>query len=202
MQKTLLQFLDARYPNKSYGLSRKQAAYLKIQYPLLRGWVRMYGNDVLTEGDQEALSQLNDLTAKAERKTAKAERKLARALAKKERRAKRAKAAGVSPKFPKVEAQRKPKLPAKVAASSDEFLQTYEWRRVRMLAIKKYGARCQCCGASPDTGAVINVDHIKPRRFFPELALDLENLQVLCSPCNHGKGNWDMTDWRMNANVS
>ena len=65
-----------------------------------------------------------------------------------------------------------------------------------MLALKKHGAVCACCGASPATGAVMNVDHIKPRRLFPELALDVDNLQVLCEPCNHGKGNWDMTDWR------
>ena len=42
----------------------------------------------------------------------------------------------------------------------------------------------------------MNVDHIKPRRLFPDLALSLDNLQVLCHECNHGKGNWDMTDWR------
>lgn len=79
---------------------------------------------------------------------------------------------------------------------SSDFLQSYEWRRVRMEALKKYGRTCQCCGASPATGAVMNVDHIKPRRIFPQLALDLDNLQVLCHECNHGKGNWDMTDWR------
>lgn len=80
--------------------------------------------------------------------------------------------------------------------ASVEFLSTYEWRRVRMEALKKYGARCQCCGATPATGAVINVDHIKPRKLFPQLALSVDNLQVLCHECNHGKGNWDMTDWR------
>lgn len=80
--------------------------------------------------------------------------------------------------------------------ASKEFLYTYEWRRVRMEALKKYGARCQCCGATPALGAVMNVDHIKPRALFPALALDVDNLQVLCSDCNHGKGNWDMTDWR------
>ena len=83
-----------------------------------------------------------------------------------------------------------------VRVESDAFLQTYEWRRVRMEALKKYGPVCQCCGASPATGAVINVDHIKPRKLFPHLALDVNNLQILCNPCNHGKGNWDMTDWR------
>jgi hypothetical protein len=81
---------------------------------------------------------------------------------------------------------------------TDAFLSSYEWRRVRMEALKKYGPVCQCCGASPATGAVINVDHIKPRRVFPELALTVENLQILCHECNHGKGNWDMTDWRVN----
>lgn len=40
------------------------------------------------------------------------------------------------------------------------------------------------------------LDHIKPRRLFPELALVVENLQVLCGDCNEGKGNWDMTDAR------
>lgn len=83
-----------------------------------------------------------------------------------------------------------------IHTSSDAFLMTYEWRKVRMEALKKYGARCQCCGATPAHGAVMNVDHIKPRKLFPHLALDLNNLQVLCHDCNHGKGNWDMTDWR------
>ncbi len=79
---------------------------------------------------------------------------------------------------------------------SNEFLMTYEWRKLRMEALKLHGSTCQCCGASPKTGAVMNVDHIKPRKLFPELALDINNLQVLCSECNHGKGNWDQTDWR------
>lgn len=87
-------------------------------------------------------------------------------------------------------------LPAAANPASDAFLQTYEWRRVRMQVLKRDGAMCACCGASRDTGAVMHVDHIKPRKLFPHLALDLGNLQVLCHECNHGKGNWDMTDWR------
>lgn len=81
-------------------------------------------------------------------------------------------------------------------ANHTDFLTSYEWRKLRMLALKKYGPKCQCCGASPTSGAIIHVDHIKPRRYHPELALDINNLQVLCQDCNHGKGAWDDTDWR------
>ena len=92
------------------------------------------------------------------------------------------------------------KLPSQRRVSIDpnapDFLQSYEWRAIRMEVLRKYGPRCMCCGATPDHGAVMNVDHIKPRRLFPHLALDIDNLQVLCHECNHGKGNWDMTDWR------
>jgi 5-methylcytosine-specific restriction endonuclease McrA len=76
------------------------------------------------------------------------------------------------------------------------FLSSYKWRKLRMVALKKHGPRCQCCGATPEIGAVMNVDHIKPRKKYPELALDIENLQILCGACNHGKSNWDETDWR------
>jgi len=80
--------------------------------------------------------------------------------------------------------------------SSNSFLNTYAWRKLRMEALKKYGSKCMCCGATPATGAVMNVDHIKPRKLFPSLALNIDNLQILCHECNHGKGNWDRTDWR------
>jgi 5-methylcytosine-specific restriction endonuclease McrA len=80
--------------------------------------------------------------------------------------------------------------------SSDGFLQSYEWRSVRMKVLVRDGAVCACCGATREDGVKLHVDHIKPRKLFPELALDLDNLQVLCEVCNHGKGNWDMTDWR------
>ena len=79
---------------------------------------------------------------------------------------------------------------------TDEFLKSYEWRKLRMQVLVKYGARCQCCGATAKDGVRIHVDHIKPRKKFPELALVVANLQVACEVCNHGKGNWDETDWR------
>ena len=87
-------------------------------------------------------------------------------------------------------------LPSTPSVTSKSFLESFEWRRLRMEALKKYSPRCMCCGATPKDGAVMNVDHIKPRKLFPNLALDINNLQILCHECNHGKGNWDQTDWR------
>ena len=79
---------------------------------------------------------------------------------------------------------------------TDDFLRTYEWRRIRMVVLKRDKAICACCNATRESGLRMHVDHIKPRKLFPHLALDVNNLQILCEVCNHGKGNWDMTDWR------
>lgn len=80
--------------------------------------------------------------------------------------------------------------------NDDEFYSSWEWKRVRYEALKKYGAKCMLCGATAEDGAKICVDHIKPRSRFPELQFDVNNLQVLCNDCNMGKGAWDETDWR------
>lgn len=87
-------------------------------------------------------------------------------------------------------------LKTQPSATGPDFLQSKSWKRLRLQALNLHGRRCQVCGASPQTGAVLNVDHVMPRRLFPHLALDINNLQVLCADCNEGKGNWDMTDAR------
>lgn len=78
---------------------------------------------------------------------------------------------------------------------SHRFLSSFEWKRLRMQAFNTYGNRCQCCGADART-TTLNVDHIKPRYTHPELQLDINNLQILCSDCNKGKGNWLVKDYR------
>lgn len=78
----------------------------------------------------------------------------------------------------------------------DSFLYSREWKEVRYRALRMSKGRCECCGRGSDDGVVLHVDHIKPRHKFPELALSLSNLQVLCAACNLGKGGWDDTDWR------
>jgi 5-methylcytosine-specific restriction endonuclease McrA len=81
--------------------------------------------------------------------------------------------------------------------ASREFLDTYEWAKVRYQVLLKYRDKpCMACGRGPKQGIWLNVDHIKPRKTHPHLSLDINNLQILCHECNKGKGNWDSTDWR------
>lgn len=70
------------------------------------------------------------------------------------------------------------------------------WRSLRYRVLAKSNRRCECCGASPMTGAVLHVDHIKPRSTHPHLELDPNNMQILCEVCNLGKSNSDDTDFR------
>ena len=51
---------------------------------------------------------------------------------------------------------------------------------------------CRLCGATRDD-AVLEVDHIVPRSKGG--TNDMDNLQVLCRPCNQGKSNLDATDF-------
>ena len=76
------------------------------------------------------------------------------------------------------------------------FYKTEEWAKVRYEVLRRSSGKCELCGRSAHDGVILNVDHIKPRRRFPHLALDLSNLQVLCGQCNRGKGGTDDTDWR------
>lgn len=85
--------------------------------------------------------------------------------------------------------------------SAEYFYRSPEWKSLRYRVLKEQGNRCMLCGDAPTNGAVIQVDHIKPRSLYPELALDYNNLQVLCKACNEGKSNKDSTDWRDNGNV-
>lgn len=73
------------------------------------------------------------------------------------------------------------------------FYDSEDWREVRYKALKINGRICALCRS---TDGVMHVDHIKPRSFHPELALDINNLQILCRPCNLGKSNKDETDFR------
>lgn len=59
--------------------------------------------------------------------------------------------------------------------------------RLRAMVLMKDGARCKLCGATPQDGVKLNVDHIIPWANGGETVF--ENLQILCEKCNIGKSN-------------
>lgn len=77
--------------------------------------------------------------------------------------------------------------------SSSLFFKMKEWEFLRSLTIRRYGCKCMKCGA---TNCEMHVDHIKPRKKYPKLQFDPENLQVLCKNCNMEKGFKYKTDYR------
>jgi hypothetical protein len=167
------------------GFTKEQALAVGVPWPLVKGWLQsLIGAEIEEEAYQKFLASRRTTYKKARKDNA----------AKRER--KRQRKVVFPGKHGPVHTVYAAKKPAIHPHSTDAFLASYEWRRVRMQVLKRDGARCACCGSTPADGVKMNVDHIKPRKLYPQLALDLSNLQVLCEVCNHGKGNWDMTDWR------
>ena len=72
-----------------------------------------------------------------------------------------------------------------------DFSRGGEWRPTRQMFVEKFN-RCECCGRE-DT---LNVHHILPVRWFPELELEPYNLITLCRKHHFyigHFGNWK--DW-------
>ena len=189
----LSEYLEQRTRNGKYvkALTHAEASLCGVPWPLRSGWPQEFAD---LEVDADAMH-----AAVAERRRKKAERKkhheVLSAVPKKERK-------HLRKKLKQDRKQNNQLSRRKVYAATDGFLCSYEWRVIRMKVLIRDGRKCACCGATPDDGLKMHVDHIKPRKTHPELALDLNNLQVLCEVCNHGKGNWDSTDWRRREAVN
>lgn len=80
---------------------------------------------------------------------------------------------------------------------TQKFYASQEWKELRYEVLRNSGGACCCCGGRASDGLRIHVDHIKPRSKYPELQLDISNLQVLCEDCNFGKSNYYADDWRV-----
>lgn len=215
----LTEYLLAKYRSKNWGLSDDEAIALQIPVPLIGGWIREYQELQITADTAKSLMAilLRDFKySHSCRRKDNAQWAMEALLTefgsgiKCESLPKRTKAERAKSPVRKARRERYEQYIQRVKSgpvvqvystkqTKDEFLASYEWRKVRMQILKRDGARCACCGADRTDGLKMHVDHIKPRKLYPELALDLNNLQVLCEVCNHGKGNWDMTDWRARA---
>lgn len=190
----IFQYLQSKYNcTTPTTITKIEAIAFGIPYPLTSGWLSRHGS---REIDDLMLSRIDKKLTSRIAKRAKKNKKqspydsLAIQIARK-------KSGPVSyPPIPANYIEAQPPKQKYVDPNGPDFLTSYAWRTLRMQALKLYGPVCMCCGDSPQNGAVINVDHIKPRKHFPQLALDIGNLQILCGACNQGKANWDQTDWR------
>lgn len=77
-----------------------------------------------------------------------------------------------------------------------KFYQSKPWRKIRMVAIKRANYECEHCRKKGKltTANTINkygrktkmdVNHIKPVKTHPHLALELDNLEYLCVNCHN-----------------
>ncbi len=69
--------------------------------------------------------------------------------------------------------------------AGDGFYQTKAWYKLRQKALTRDKYRCVSCGASVRGKGMAHIDHKIRRRIAPRLALDLNNLQTLCSTCHN-----------------
>ena len=85
------------------------------------------------------------------------------------------------------------KLPVKeekVGLKGRKTPRNINWR-LRAMVLMKDGARCKLCGATPQDGIKLHVDHIVPWSRGGETVF--ENLQILCDRCNIGKSDTNLT---------
>lgn len=68
----------------------------------------------------------------------------------------------------------------------NQFYNSSEWRALRKLVLERDHNECVWC---KDEGKVtrenLEVDHIKELEFYPEFALDIDNLRTLCKACHN-----------------
>lgn len=89
----------------------------------------------------------------------------------------------VARRVEKAELERKKRSPAKQrAAARIAFLKSPEWKEARERVFAERGRVCYICEAE-----ATQVDHVKPRSRYPELALSHDNLRPICWPCNKRK---------------
>ncbi|WP_263147900.1 HNH endonuclease [Pseudomonas sp. RIT-PI-AD] len=74
---------------------------------------------------------------------------------------------------------------------SDNFYSTRRWLETRRRHLALHPLCLDCTTAGRVTPGVV-VDHIKPRKVFPELELEPSNLRTLCRACDNRRRR-DMT---------
>lgn len=78
------------------------------------------------------------------------------------------------------------KVDVSTRESRREFYLSRSWRQLRLEAMSRDHFECVWCR---DEGKVttdnLEVDHIKELEYYPEFALDIDNLRTLCKECHN-----------------
>lgn len=91
-----------------------------------------------------------------------------------------------------------------MSANPRQFWKSGAWRQVRARAFYRANDCCEKCGRSAKTdGAKLEAHHISPFASFPERAMELDNLMILCSWCHSGFhfDQWKLTPEAANDKV-
>ena len=83
------------------------------------------------------------------------------------------------------------KIEVSTREQRNQFYNSSEWRTIRRQVLKRDHYECVWCREEGKvTTENLEVDHIKELEFYPEFALDLDNLRTLCKECHnkrHGR---------------
>lgn len=81
----------------------------------------------------------------------------------------------------------------KTKADRAKFYGSTDWRQLRQQCLERDHYECQWCKAegrlTTQYDSILEVDHIKELEYYPELALDISNLRVLCKDCHNRRHN-------------
>ena len=59
------------------------------------------------------------------------------------------------------------------------------WRTLRSEVLKEQHNECQICKGNGLVEIAVTVHHVKYVRYFPQLALDKDNLMCVCKECHY-----------------
>lgn len=83
------------------------------------------------------------------------------------------------------------RLSNKTNQEASEFYRSHEWRSCRREFLKNNLSReCVYCKIELNENNKLNVDHIKPLKYYWDLRIDHSNLQIVCKECNLKKGSF------------
>lgn len=73
--------------------------------------------------------------------------------------------------------------------SRRRFYQSSQWRHLRQQVLERDHFECQWCKSegkvTTELDSILEVDHIKELEYYPDQALELDNLRTLCKECHN-----------------